>query len=92
MSWSVSASGKAAAVYEEIERQFREMNPCMGNEECVKQAARQAINIAIGAQDPLAAIKVTASGHQGAAHVHGHPIRITHTMTIEVEPLFGFVG
>jgi hypothetical protein len=66
--------------------------PCPDPEEGVKQAAAAAIKAAVEAQDSNSVVKVSASGHQNTLYgVNGAPDKIQNTLSITIEPLYGFV-
>jgi hypothetical protein len=85
MSWSVSGFGKAPAVAAKIAAEISQYK-CIEPEEAVKQAVGVALAAALGAQDPRAVVNVTASGHQGQDSG-----RISNTLKVSVEPVYGFV-
>lgn len=88
MSWSVQAVGKAPAVALKIESDFTAMSKCMEPEEGVKQAVRAAISVALAAQDPKTAVKVSASGSQSTNYPDN---TFRNQLSVSVEPMYGFV-
>lgn len=92
MSWSVSAIGKAAAVAASIETQFSQ-STCSEPEESVRQSARATIAAALAAQDPRTVVKVMASGSQSQRNYGQKDVApsFTNSLTINVEPQYGFV-
>lgn len=93
MSWSVSATGKAAPVAAEVEKQFA-LGHCMEPEETVRQAARALIAAALAAQtDPVSAVKVQAAGSQSQKYdKDGKATNLfTNNLSITVENLWGFI-
>jgi len=88
MSWSVGATGKAAAVAKAIAKQFADAGKCVEPEETVRQAALSVISAAINGQGPKAAVTVNASGHQSGLPGTNE---VSNTLTISVQPLYGFI-
>jgi len=83
MSWSVAASGKASAVAARIEEDFSKLSACVDPEEGVKQAARDAIAVALAAQDPATVVKVSAFGSQSTDHKTGS---VRNQLSVFIEP------
>ncbi len=94
MSWAVSAVGKPAAVAAAIESQFAALDayPCKEPEESIKQAVRQALKQAIAAQKESAAVRVLASGSMSYHMPDPATVVVEYnTLSVSVEPLYGFV-
>ena len=91
MSWGVNAIGKSLAVAAKVAAEFAQ-HPCIEPEEGVRQAAAVAIAAALAAQDPNTAVKVEAGGHQSPIYdATGKMIGIQNTLSVKVEPVYGFV-
>ncbi len=92
MSWSVQAVGKSDKVAEAIEAQFAGLSKCSEPEETVKQSVRAAVAASLAAQIPATAVKVSASGSQSSYRDHKDaPVRVQNTVSVSIEPLWGFV-
>ena len=93
MSWSVAAIGKPAAVGASIAKQAAGTK-CSEPEEGIRQAAIHLLATAVLAQNPAIPVKVAASGSQsvGYDHATGKSTGVfTNSLTISVEPQYGFV-
>lgn len=95
MSWSISAVGKASAVAEACEKQFKAMEayPCPEPEESAKQAIRQMIARLCAAQSrPNAmAVKVSAAGSMSWSNNQTEPKEVANTVSFTFDSLWGFV-
>lgn len=85
MSWSVSAIGKPTAVAAKVRNDLGRIK-CVDPEENVKNHACALLESALGAQKAASCVKVEASGHQS-----GDGENAQNTLTIKVEPIYGFV-
>lgn len=65
MSWSVSASGPAAKVAEQLERDFDRIKMNDEGEQETVQHARRLVAQTLGTIDPEKAVSVAASGSMG---------------------------
>ena len=91
MSWSASGIGKPLALAAKIEANLTTYR-CVEPEETVKKAALGVIKAALEAQDHASVVKVTASGHQsGTYSPDGTAKGISNTLSINIEPVYGFV-
>jgi hypothetical protein len=91
LSWSVSAIGKPGPVAAKVAQELSTFR-CVDPEEGIKQAAGAAIKAALEAQDSNSAVRVSAGGHQNQQYgSDGKPTSIQNTLSITVEPVYGFV-
>jgi hypothetical protein len=90
MSWSVSAIGKSDAVARKLATDFAAIK-VTGPEVDVVNSAAAAIAAALAAQVPPTAVRVAASGSQSSMGQSGSPTSYTNTMSISIEPIYGFV-
>jgi autotransporter adhesin len=88
MSWSVIAVGKKDAVAAKLATDFEKITYLSGPEAELKDAAAEIITKAVAAQGDKTAIKVSASGSAGQSY---GPDSATQTLSIVIEPIFGFV-
>ena len=87
MSWSVAAIGKPAAVRAAIADQFAKGGKCAEPEETVRLEAAAMMDAALAGQtDPAKAVKVSASGSMSQSGT-----TISNSLSVSVEPLYGFV-
>jgi hypothetical protein len=92
MSWSVGGIGKAKALAAKIENDFANTTACAEPEETVRQAARAVIAAALAGQHESKAIKVSASGSMSNyAEWPSTEAKVSNSLTITVEPQYGFV-
>lgn len=88
MSWSVNAVGKPKAVAAKLAEAFSK-NPCSEPEETIRQSVAGAIAAALQVYPDDAAVNVEANGSQS---VNGsNPEKATNSLTVKIQPLFGFV-
>ena len=92
MSWSVGATGRAAALIPVLEGQFAGYQ-CAEPEEGVRQAAKGVILSALKAQSPQVPVKVLACGSQSQTGQPGAPgaLLTTNNLSITIEPIHGFI-
>lgn len=90
MSWSVQAVGKSDSVAKKLHEQFATMTMA-GPEQDVVNAVAALVEVALGAQIPATAVKVTAFGSQSSMGQRDAPTRYTNSLKIEIEPLHGFI-
>ena len=96
MSWSVQGIGKASVLAPKIEADLGAAK-CTEPEESVRQAARATIAAALAAQDPATCVRLSASGSQSTIwqpnDAEGRPVpaKLCNSLTITIEPQYGFV-
>ena len=86
MSWSVGATGKAPAVRAAIAKQFEQQSKCVEPEETIRQAIKAILDEALSAQS--GAVKVGASGSQSMDY---NTKAVSHSLSVTVEPVWGFL-
>jgi hypothetical protein len=93
MSWSVSAVGKPKAVAASIAAQFATSHKCAEPEESIRQSTASTLAAAIEAQDPDSAVSVSAGGSQSEKYgPDGKRTGVfTNSLSVSVQPLYGFV-
>ena len=86
MSWSISATGKPAAVLRKARQEFSRYK-CAEPEETIKGKAQDILEEALREFPESSAVQVSASGSQtsisGGAFIN--------SLSIEIKPIFGFV-
>lgn len=85
MSWSVSATGRAAAVAKKLAEDFARVN-CSEPEQTIKNNVASAVDAALTAFPPEAPVRVEASGSQ--SNMNG---AITNQLKVEIAPIWGWV-
>jgi hypothetical protein len=70
MSWSVGATGKAAAVGKAIAKQFADAGKCVEPEESIRQAALAVISAAIAGQAGAVAVRRERQPERAAGLEH----------------------
>lgn len=92
MSWSVGAIGKAPAVAVKLKADLDAMT-CSEPENSVKDGAGVALIAALAAQSPTAVVKASASGSQSQTYDKDGTtvLLVNNTLSISVEPVWGFV-
>ncbi|TAK86728.1 MAG: hypothetical protein EPO20_06330 [Betaproteobacteria bacterium] len=88
MSWSVAAIGKPSAVAEKLAAQFANIK-CSEPEETIKSNVASAIAVALNAFPPSSAVRVEAHGSQSTDL--GKPGIATNSLSVKIEPIYGFV-
>lgn len=88
MSWSVSATGKAAAVAAKLTVDFGRIK-CSEPEEMIKNSVASAIATALSAFPPNYAVRVDASGSQ--SQPDSTKDEKTNQLKVEIAPIWGFV-
>ncbi len=91
MSWSVSAIGKSDAVAAKLATEFANIKYLTGPEADVKDAAAAVVAAALAGQVPPTAVKVNCCGSQSTYSQKDGPTSYTNTLTIEIQPIYGFV-
>ena len=86
MSWSVLAVGKPSAVAAKLEKDFTAYK-CSEPEETIRQSVAMAVSTALAAFPEASAVRVDASGSQS----QGADGKATNTLSVKIEPLYGFV-
>lgn len=89
MSWSVMAIGRPAAVAASVAKTTAAIK-CVEPEETIKNAIAGAIATALGAFPPTYAVRVEASGSQSTPD-HTKPAEISNSLSVKIEPIWGFV-
>jgi len=89
MSWSVSAVGKPAAVAASIAKSIGS-SKCYEPEETIKNTIGTVLATALAAFPPNSAVRVEASGSQSVPD-STKPGVATNSLTVKIEPLWGFV-
>lgn len=89
MSWSVNAVGKSTAVAVKLAGDFGRIK-CAEPEETIKNTVWSAIEAALLVFPPTQAVRVEASGSQYAPD-STKPDEKTNSLTVRLEPIFGFV-
>jgi hypothetical protein len=84
MSWSVSAIGKPAAVAKKMAEEFAK-NPCIQPEETIRQAVAGIVATALSSFPNNYAFRVDASGSQSSSDAG-----TTHSLSVKIEPIWGF--
>jgi hypothetical protein len=91
MSWSVSVIGKSQAVKAALAEQFGKIN-CSEPEQTIKNDTATAIARALSHFPADMVVKVSASGSQSdALHYGGKPGEFVNTLSMQIEPQWGFV-
>lgn len=88
MSWSVIRLGKPKAVQVKLAQDFANIK-CSEPEETIKNTVASAVNIALTVFPPNIVVKVEASGSQYAPDPK-KPDEMQNTLTVKLEPLYGF--
>lgn len=90
MSWHVQAIGRASAVAAKLAEDFPRVK-CQEPEETIKAAVASIVATALAAFGPTDAVKVTASGSQSTAASTDGPTTYINSLSVSIEPLWGFV-
>ncbi len=92
MSWSFHALGKPMAVLQKARKDLH--YPCAEPEESIKQKFLNILEVSLISFPEVSAIKVVASGSQSSAYdTEGKsvPDRFINSLSITIEPVWGFV-
>ena len=90
MSWNVAAIGKSPAVRTEIAKQITRYK-CSEPEESVKMSAAALLDAALASQKPDSVVSVSANGSQSQTTGADGTPEFTNSLTISVQPQYGFV-
>jgi hypothetical protein len=85
MSWGVNRIGRAVPLAAKVAEDLNRIK-CIDPEESIKQAAGALIAAALAAQGPGIVVKLEAAGHQS-----GSGSELSNTLTISLQPVYGFV-
>jgi hypothetical protein len=86
MSWSVSATGKAAAVAAKVAADLSKIK-CAEPEETIKNAVGSAIAAGLAVFPPDVPVKVSASGSQSDRGSG----QLTNQLSVDMQPIWGFI-
>lgn len=91
MSWSVSAIGKSDAVAKSLEEKFGIIS-VSGPEVAVVEAAREFLRtVLLSGQIPTGCVRVEAGGSQSVVGQKDGPDKVSNSVSIKVEPVWGWV-
>jgi hypothetical protein len=90
MSWSVSAVGKPGPVAKKLAADFAGCSYLKGAEVSIKDKAAELVAAALSAFTSPSAVKVSASGSKASTGLDGAIVE-QHTLSIDIQPIWGFV-
>lgn len=93
MSWSISIIGKASLVSEKAKVDLDKIT-CQEPEETIKGLVGEIIDTALLSFPASYAVRITASGSQSPAYTAEYkpiPGKMTNSVKLEIEPIYGFV-
>ena len=96
MSWSFNAIGKPAAVAVKARKDLSAVK-CSEPEESLKESVIASIELACSAMPDDPAVSITASGSQSPSykleggHYREVAGKLTNSLKLDIEPIYGFV-
>ncbi len=93
MSWSCHLIGKAPRVAEAVVEALAKVK-CSEPEESIKTKVGEIVAASIAAMPEAAAVKIEAMGSQSQAYDSAGktvPGKVTNSLTLKIEPIWGFV-
>ena len=89
MSWNVTAQGKAGALRSYYVDEFGKIK-CAEPEQSIAMKLGEAVDIALASFPENFPVKVQAYGSQGQPDFHKMPNKFSHTISLQIESIYGW--
>lgn len=89
MSWSIFTIGRAGALRAKVAADLANIK-CSEPEETIKNTVAATLDLALAAFPPNYALRIDAAGSQHAPD-HSKPDERVNSLSVKLEPIYGFV-